>query len=263
MVGKSPKSNDWMKKLLVLLFLSVTFLTQGQIRTGLITSVDFTKGVTQSSFGRHVYTNDGLTLSNEIYKGQKLAKFKLSGASRQIRSEIHFAKYGNQQAERTGFVMKFPSKYFSEPLDEWFIIAQWHGSDSKDRGESSLQPHIALFIHNGKLKLAIRSDYNRISTSSTIKTTTYDLGPLVLDEFQVFYFYNFLSYRSDGVTTLSINGKQVVNHRAANNYNNGDPYGYLKMGIYCRGLNYDEVYEYFLGNIYIGSRLSTWQSILP
>jgi hypothetical protein len=252
-----------MKKLLVLLFLNLSFLTQAQTRTGLITSVDFTKGLTQAVFGRHVYTNDGLTLSNETYKGQRMAQFKLSGTSNQIRSEIHFAKIGNQQVERIGFAMKFPSKYFARKLDEWFIIAQWHGSDTKDRGEASLQPHIALFIQSGRLKLAIRSDYNRISTSKTIKTTTYDLGPLVMDQVQVFYFYNYLSYRTDGVTTLSINGKQVVNHRAANNYNNIDPFGYLKLGIYCRGLESHEVYAYLLGNIYIGGKLSTWQSVLP
>lgn len=253
-----------MKKLLVLLFLSLSFLTEGQTRKNLIEAVDFGKGTVQPTvFGRNVYTSDGLTVPGKEYKGKKMGLFKLKGGNSSVyRSEIFFTNAA-QKEERLGLVMNFPSAYFSKRLNDWFIICQWHGSDKKDGNEGALQPHIALFIQSGRLKLAIRSDVNRVSKQSTIKVVNYDLGPLVMDKDLVIYFYNKLSYKSDGITTLSINGKQVVNHRGPNNYNNADPYGYLKMGIYCRGLNQGQVYAYFLGPVYIGNANSTWQDVLP
>lgn len=262
-MGKSPKRNDWMKKLLVLLFLSVTFLTQAQAQ--IIADVDFTKGVRQPKiFGTQAYTSDAITVSNLTYNGQKRALFKLRGGNSSIyRSEVYFLQASNQ-IDRTAFVARFPSSVWKGKSTPWFIIAQWHGSDKKDPGEASLQPHIALFISGGRLKLAIHYDANVVTTARTIKSKTYDLGPLPLDQDLTFQFYNFLSYKSDGVTRLSINGKEVVNHRGPNNYNNRlDPYGYIKMGIYCRGLKSGQSFEYYLSNIRIGNAKATWQQVAP
>ena len=226
----------------------------------------FTKGFPQG-FRQQVKSPEGFKIDEELhYKGEALARFEITAADNKkgiIRSEILYGKH-KEKEQRVGLVMYFPAEDWTVKENVADIITQWHGYEDKHLGEKSLVPPIALYVKNGNLGLMINWDDEEVTTNDSIDgKKTFSLGPLPKDQFVEMIWHHRFSYKDDGFTRLTINGKRVVDYKGPNMYNDKRPIPYFKVGIYKRKHPKARKRSLLVGNIRIAGANSINADVQP
>ena len=112
---------------------------------------------------------------------------------------------------KLSMLRRFTSETWRIPNPQWNIVFQLHGvRDSKD---VSRNPPLALSVTDGRLLIDIRADEREDSVDKkyTFSKTSIDIGPLMVDEWQLFEIEFRLDYREGGAKLrVAVNGEQRV-----------------------------------------------------
>ncbi len=127
------------------------------------------------------------------------------------------------------FNVYIPGNHIPDPVSH-DVVAQWHAN--KDRGEGNLGgPVIGLRVDNTRWDIDVNWTSNKITTKQNINNMRYNVGAISPGTWTEWIFHIKWSYNNDGVLEVWKNGKQVVNRKGPNAYNDNKA-PYLKVGLY-------------------------------
>ena len=185
--------------------------------------------------GWHVSGNSPTITSAPTRAGKYAMKTTLNRYKDKVAYRTEVSGPGSKVGEEYwyGFSIFLPKDYVADNI--WEIVAQWHGVPDFDIGENWRNPVMALSTNGGKWSLVNRWDAKANTFESGKKvyggTRKYDFGPYQTGVWTDWVVHVKWSYRSDGILEVWKDGKQVVNQKGPNAFN--DAKGpYFKMGLY-------------------------------
>lgn len=180
---------------------------------------------------------DSLTLVDDpLRPGNGVARFVLRRDDPDVsdgkRAELHLDEAGGIGDGSTwwyGFRTLLPADWERDRENE--ILAQWKGERDADLGEASKSPALALRVRRDELYLTNRWDERPVTPDNRSPNETVWEGPLEAGRWTEWVVQVRWSFREDGLLRVWKDGRQIVEKRGPNTYN--DRRGmYFKIGVY-------------------------------
>ena len=173
--------------------------------------------------------------------GAHAVRFEVPRRLGSFRSELALSSVPMFSDYWYGFSIFIPKDWTNDPQDG-DIVAQWHGAANQDKkqfkveGDSKGRPPVSLSLHDDRWEITFNWSSAVVKTAQDWENFKTEREKKEIGKFQKgvwtdWVFHAHWSYKEDGLVEVWQNGKQVVNRKGPNCYN--DPNGpYFKVGIY-------------------------------